>query len=54
MISRRMGPIRPARTRRDWSEGADGTVAVSLEPFGLASRQRTFGIGITPKREWHP
>jgi hypothetical protein len=48
MISRRIGPISPARTRPEWSDGADGTFAVSLDRFGLGSSQRTFGIGITP------
>lgn len=48
MISRRIGPISPARTRPEWSDGAVGTFAVSLDWFGLASSQRTFGIGITP------
>jgi hypothetical protein len=51
MISRRIGPISPARTRPERSDGADDSFAVSLDPIGLGSSQRTFGIGITPEHE---
>jgi len=51
MISRRIGPISPARTRCERQGGADDTSAVSLDPLGLGRNQGTFGIGITPESE---
>jgi hypothetical protein len=48
MISRRIGPISPARTRPGPSDDADDTIAASVDRFGLGNSPRTFGIGITP------
>jgi hypothetical protein len=48
MISRRIGPISPARSRPGSSDDADDTIAASVDRFGLGNSPRTFGIGITP------
>jgi hypothetical protein len=47
MISRRTGPISPARTGTEPDE-ADDTVAGWFDAFGLGSSHTTFTIGITP------
>jgi hypothetical protein len=49
MISRRIGPISPARTGAKRSDDADDTVAAWFDAFGLGSSDTTFAIGITPR-----
>jgi hypothetical protein len=49
MISRRIGPISPARTGIERSDAANVTSAVWLDAFGEGASHSTFAIGITPR-----
>jgi hypothetical protein len=49
MISRRIGPISPARTGAERSDDADDTVAAWCDAFSLGSSHTTLAIGITPE-----
>jgi hypothetical protein len=49
MISRRIGPISPARTGTERADDADDTVAAWFNACDLGSSHTTFAIGITPR-----
>jgi hypothetical protein len=49
MMSRRIGPISPARTGTKRSDEADDTSAVWFDAFGLGTSHTTLAIGITPE-----